>query len=184
MPLDTGRERSPVAPPPIKVPRYAAALDFEALWREFPPADEYFATAYRRSTEEIRAIQNERFLRQMSRAWQVPFYKKHWGGAGMTPGDIRSLDDLDRIPPFSVRDLRASLDEQPFWAGYIGIDPNSRRPDAPDRANERWHHRITPTDDLHASRPRSDEHHDGTAAIHAGRTSVRSRAGLTVHGFD
>jgi phenylacetate-CoA ligase len=114
--------------PSVKIPRYAAALDFQALWQEFPPADEYFATAYRRSTEEIRAIQNERFLRQMSRAWQVPFYKKHWDGAGMTPGDIRSLDDLDRIPPFSVRDLRSSLEEQPFWAGYIGIDPDSDDP--------------------------------------------------------
>jgi phenylacetate-CoA ligase len=85
--------------PRVKVPRYAASLDFEALWREFPPPDEYFVSAYHRSADEIRSIQNARFLRQMQRAWDVPFYKKHWGSAGMSHGDIQSLDDLERIPP-------------------------------------------------------------------------------------
>lgn len=109
----------------VRIPRYAAALDFEALWREFPPAEEYFETAYRRSADQIRQIQNQRFVAQMTRAWQVPFYKRHWGAAGMSPGDIRSLDDLGRIPPFSVHDLRDSLEREPFWADYIGIDPDT-----------------------------------------------------------
>jgi phenylacetate-CoA ligase len=115
-------------PPAVRIPRYAAALDFEALWEEFPPADVYFQTAYRRSPDEIHQIQNRRFLAQMVRAWQVPFYKRHWGAVGMLAGDIRSLDDLERIPPFSVHDLRSSLEEEPFWAGYIGIDPNADEP--------------------------------------------------------
>ena len=94
--LETGVSPRP-AKPRVKIPRYAAALDFEALWLEFPPADEYFAGAYLRSAEEIRTIQNERFLRQMARAWQIPFYRKHWSAVGMSPGDIRGLDDLERI---------------------------------------------------------------------------------------
>jgi phenylacetate-CoA ligase len=111
-----------------RIPRYAAALDFEALWQEFPPAETYFETAYRRSTDEIRQIQNQRFLAQMRRAWQVPFYKRHWTTAGMLAGDVRSLDDLERIPPFSVHDLRDSLEREPFWADYIGIDPENDEP--------------------------------------------------------
>lgn len=110
------------------VPRYAATLDFEALWREFPPPEEYFRGPYQRSRDELRKIQDERFRRQMARAWQVPFYKRHWGAAGMQPGDIGSLDDLTRIPPFSVHDLRAGLEAQPFWADYIGIDPETDAP--------------------------------------------------------
>ena len=112
----------------VKIPRYAASLDFDALWKEFPPADEYFKGPYQRSPEQIREIQNERFLRQMERAWKVPFYRKHWGAHGMEPGDIRSVDDLTKIPPFSVHDLRAGLEEQPFWADYMGIDPLKDEP--------------------------------------------------------
>ena len=44
----------PATLPRVKVPRYAASLDFEALWREFPPPDEYFVSAYHRSADEIR----------------------------------------------------------------------------------------------------------------------------------
>ena len=113
---------------PVKIPRYAAALDFEALWQEYPPADAYFQGPFQRSRDEIRSIQNDRFLRQMVRAWQVPFYKRHWGASGIAPGDIRSLDDLLKIPPFSVHDLRAGLEQEPFWAEYMGIDPEHDEP--------------------------------------------------------
>lgn len=112
----------------MKIPRYAASLDFDKLWDEYPPADVYFQKAYLRSPDENRAIQNERFLAQMKRAWSVPFYKRHWGAVGLTPGDIRSLDDLDKIPPFSVHDLRWGLEKEPFWADYMGIDPASDDP--------------------------------------------------------
>ena len=114
--------------PQVKIPRYATSLDFEALWREFPPPDEYFHGPYQRPRTEIQKIQNDRFLQQMKRAWQVPFYQRHWGASGMQPGDIRSLEDLEKIPPFSVHDLRAGLEEKPFWADYIGIDPETDEP--------------------------------------------------------
>jgi phenylacetate-CoA ligase len=112
----------------VKIPRYAAALDFDALWNEFPPADVYFKGPYQRSPDENRAIQNARFLVQMKRAWQVPFYKGHWGARGLQAGDIRSLDDLEKIPPFSVHDLRSGLEKEPFWADYMGIDPENDEP--------------------------------------------------------
>jgi phenylacetate-CoA ligase len=114
--------------PNANIPRYAAALDFDALWREFPPPDEYFRGPYQRSRENLQKIQNDRFLQQMKRAWQVPFYRRHWGAVGMEPGDIRSLEDLEKIPPFSVHDLRAALEQEPFWADYIGIDPATDEP--------------------------------------------------------
>jgi phenylacetate-CoA ligase len=110
------------------IPRYHAALDFDALWREFPPAPDYFDTTYRMSADALRALQNERFLRQVARAWQVPFYRRHWGAHGMEPGDIRSLDDLTKIPPFSVHDLREGLNPNPPWMDYIGIDPEHDDP--------------------------------------------------------
>ena len=74
---------------PDMIPRYHQALDFEALWREFPPPPDYFSGTYRLSRDQMRAMQEQRFLRQMERAWQVPFYSRHWfrsrDGAGRHP---------------------------------------------------------------------------------------------------
>lgn len=105
------------------IPRYYGSLDFEQLWREFPPAPDYFAACYRDSRKSLHKLQNERFLAQMRRAWQIPFYQRHWKAAGMEAGDIRSLDDLASIPPFSVHDLRAAIERNPPWGDFMGIDP-------------------------------------------------------------
>ena len=110
------------------VPRYYASLDFEALWREFPPAPEYFDTTYRMSRTALRELQNQRFMQQVARAWEVPFYRRHWGAHGLEPGDIRSLDDLVKIPPFSVHDLREAENTNPPLMDYIGIDPTRDDP--------------------------------------------------------
>lgn len=112
----------------MRIPRYYQSLDFGNLWREFEPPPEYFAGTYLKSRDELRAMQEARFLVQMLRAWQIPFYQRHWSAYGMAAGDIRSLDDLTKIPPFTVHDLRESLAGNPPWADYIGIDPLSDEP--------------------------------------------------------
>ena len=67
------------------VPWYGRALDLEALWREFPPPPDYGARTHRLSRDELRQIQERRFLEQIARGWQVPFYRLHWSEAGMEP---------------------------------------------------------------------------------------------------
>jgi phenylacetate-CoA ligase len=113
---------------PRCVPRYAASLDFEALWQRFPPAPDYFRSTHRLSRDELTALQEARFLQQVQRAWEVPFYRRHWGQAGLEPGDIRGLDDLRTIPPYSVADLRDSIERNPPWGDHIGIDPKTHPP--------------------------------------------------------
>jgi len=110
------------------VPRYHEAIDIAALCREFPPAPEFFDTAWHWSADEIRARQELSFARQMERAWQVPFYQRRWGAAGLEPGDVRGLADLPKIPTFSVPDLRESLARDPLWPDYFGIDPERDPP--------------------------------------------------------
>lgn len=110
------------------VPWYGRALDFEKLWREFPPPPDYVERVHRMPRDELRAVQEKRFLQAMERAWQVPFYRLHWGAAGMQPGDVRGLEDLGRIPPYTVHDLRKSIERDPPWGDFAGIDFESDEP--------------------------------------------------------
>jgi phenylacetate-CoA ligase len=111
-----------------QVPWYYRSLDFEAVWRDYPPAPGYFQSSYLMSRDALRALQNERFLRQIERAWGVPFYQRHWAKAGIRQGDIRGLDDLARLPAFSVHDMRESIARKPPWGDLIGIDPEHDEP--------------------------------------------------------
>jgi phenylacetate-CoA ligase len=117
------RDRSTLIPP-----SYPHALDFDALLKEYPPAADYVKSTFLLSRDELTALQNERFLKQMERAWSVPFYQRRWSAEGLEPGDICSLEDLEKLPPFSVYDFRDTLAAEPMWADYIGIDPETDDP--------------------------------------------------------
>ena len=55
-------------------------------------------------TDRLRKLQEERFIRQVRYAYEnVPMYKKRFKEKGITPDDIKSLDDAHKIP-FTVKD--------------------------------------------------------------------------------
>ena len=57
--------------------------------------------------EEIAALQCYRLIRMVRRVYEnVPFYRKKLDEAGIRPGDIRTLDDLRRLPFTYKQDLR------------------------------------------------------------------------------
>jgi len=104
------------------------SLDFNEITRDFPAAQAYAEITHIMSHDEMHALQESRFLQQMRRAWEIPFYQLHWAKAGMEAGDIRSLEDLSRIPPYDVYDLRESIERQPPWGDYMGFDPSKDKP--------------------------------------------------------
>ena len=57
----------------------------------------------------------------IERAWQVPFYQRHWREAGLNPGDIKTLNDLAKVPVFSKKDLMASVEHSPPLGDYHGL---------------------------------------------------------------
>jgi len=69
----------------------------------------------------LRELQEKRFARVIERAWQVPFYQRHWREAGLNPGDIKTLNDLDKVPVFSKKDLMASVERSPPLGDYHGL---------------------------------------------------------------
>jgi phenylacetate-CoA ligase len=55
---------------------------------------------------QLEDLQFERLRQTVERVAEVPFYKDAFAKAGLTPGKIRSLDDLKRLPFTTKDDLR------------------------------------------------------------------------------
>lgn len=104
------------------------SLDFDALWREYPPPPDYVDLVNYMPRDALRELQERRFLQQMNQAWKVPFYERHWSAAGMEPGDIRCLDDLQKIPTCNADDIRDGIAHTPPWDDFIGIDFDTDEP--------------------------------------------------------
>ncbi len=59
--------------------------------------------------EKIREWQNEKLLRQVKHVWDnVPYYRNKMIEAGVTVEDIKSLDDLHKLPFLTKADLKAA----------------------------------------------------------------------------
>ena len=70
------------------------------------------------SPEEMRAIQNEKLVKQVKHVYEnVEYYRKLMDEKGVAPEDIKSVDDLHKLPFLSKADLR---DAYPY--GLLGTD--------------------------------------------------------------
>ena len=59
------------------------------------------------SPEEIRALQSERLVKQVKHVWDnVPYYRKKMEEKGVTPDDIKGVEDLHKLPFLCKDDLR------------------------------------------------------------------------------
>ena len=73
--------------------------------------------------EKILEIQNEKIVRQVRHVWDhVPYYRRLMEEKGVTPEDIRSVDDIRKLPFLSKADLR---DSYPY--GLLGTDLRHHR---------------------------------------------------------
>ncbi len=111
-------------------PLYFDSFDYAQMLADYPLGRGFAEGFAVLSRDEIRARQEAQFQRCVARAWEVPFYQRLWGEAGATPGDIRSLDDLPRLPIFSKNDLMASVAASPPFGDYHGWEkwPAQNRP--------------------------------------------------------
>ena len=57
--------------------------------------------------EQLRQLQNERFMKQVRHVWDnVPYYRNKMEEKGVTIDDIHSMDDLHKLPFLTKDDLR------------------------------------------------------------------------------
>lgn len=69
------------------------------------------------SREAMRKLQSERLVSMVKRCYEnIPFYKKQFDEIGLLPGDIRSIDDITKLPFTVKQDLR---DTYPF--GMVAV---------------------------------------------------------------
>lgn len=70
--------------------------------------------------EDLESLQLRRLQTSLERAYaMVPFYRKRFQEAGITPGQIRSLADLKNVPFTTKQDLR---DNYPFGMFAVPMD--------------------------------------------------------------
>lgn len=66
--------------------------------------------------DKIKAVQSKKLVKQVKHVWDnVPYYRKKMEEKGITPDDIKSIDDLHKLPFLSKADLR---DAYPY--GLLG----------------------------------------------------------------
>lgn len=68
---------------------------------------------------EIEKLQMERLKTTLQRCMNAPFYKKRFEEHGLKPEDIRSLEDLRKIPFTTKQDLR---DNYPFGMSVVPLN--------------------------------------------------------------
>ncbi len=101
---------------------YVTAADFPAIRRDYPIGQTFLRRFVGMSRDELRALQESRFRLVLARAWQVPFYRRMWTAAGLGEGDVRSLDDITRLPVYSKSDLMGSVEAHPPLGDFHGAD--------------------------------------------------------------
>lgn len=77
------------------------------------------------SRDEMHALQSERLVKQVKNVYDnVAFYRRKMDELGVLPGDIKGIDDIDKLPFTTKEDLR---DNYPFGllAGSTGEDCQS-----------------------------------------------------------
>jgi phenylacetate-CoA ligase len=102
------------------LPIYHTSLDWDAFFAEYPVPDVFERTVYRWPRDKLRAFQNRRFMRLVEIGWKNEFYRRRWEAAGVKPGDIRSIDDIARLPSYTSDDVKTDQQENPPFGLFHG----------------------------------------------------------------
>ncbi len=112
----------------MKYKNYFDAAEIPVIRRDYPIGNAFMRRFKGMGRDELRSIQNERFLKVLTFAWKVPFYRRLWGDAGIEPSDIRGLDEIAKLPTFSKSDLMDSAEKYPPIGDYHGLEAHQDGP--------------------------------------------------------
>jgi phenylacetate-CoA ligase len=103
-----------------ELPTYHTSVDWDAFFAKYPPPDVFERTVYRWPRERLREFQNARFLELMEIGWRNEFYRRRWAEAGIQRGDIRSIDNIGKLPTYTSDDVKNDQAEHPPFGHFHG----------------------------------------------------------------
>lgn len=71
------------------------------------------------SLSRLEKLQMERLQQTLARCMRIPFYKQRFAACGLRPEDIRTLDDVRKLPFTTKQDLR---DNYPFGLSAVPLE--------------------------------------------------------------
>ena len=78
--------------------------------------------------KKLENLQLERLKWQVSRSYDgSAFYRERFDKIGLKPNDIKSLDDIRKIPPLTKNELREEQFNHPPFGRYLVASPDRIR---------------------------------------------------------
>lgn len=107
--------------------------------------------------DELRALQLKRLKQTIARAALVPQYRKKFAAAGITPEDLKRLDDLKALPFTTKEDFRQNYPFGMFavpMSNVVGIHASSGTTGKPTVVHSRRYRAVVGADGAVAPRRR------------------------------
>ena len=91
---------------------------------EEPAGDDCWCPEIEKATpDKMKQIQSEKLEAAFRYIYEYsPYYSEKYKKAGLTPKDIKSIDDISKIPVTDKDDLKESIAAHPHWGNYSCID--------------------------------------------------------------
>ena len=75
------------------------------------------------SVDETQSIQSEKVRAAVEYVYEcIPFYRRKFDKIGLKPGDIRSIEDLCKIPVTTKHEMAEDMAQNMPWGTYTGVD--------------------------------------------------------------
>jgi phenylacetate-CoA ligase len=103
------------------LPTYHRSFDWDAFYADYPEPDVFERTVYRWSADRLRALQDERFLKAIRAAAGNRFYRNLWAGASVDINEIRSLDDIGKLPVYTTEAIKDDQQQHPPFGLNAGF---------------------------------------------------------------
>lgn len=100
------------------IPYYYKSVDFDKLVSEYEPPMEFIEGTWLWERDQIGKTQLNRLKETLKRGASIPFFQRLWEKHNFTPSDINGLDDLRKIPMYTIDDIRESISISPPFGDY------------------------------------------------------------------